>query len=108
MRARTATAVLLLGVSALGLGACGSSDDAAGTVNEPITVGTNEVAVAGDTDAAAGGDSAAAGETAAEGGEAAAGDPAAGKEVFAAAGCSGCHTLADAGAAGAVGPNLSD
>ena len=36
------------------------------------------------------------------------GDPAAGKEVFASAGCGGCHTLADAGASGAVGPNLDD
>ena len=35
-----------------------------------------------------------------------AGDPVAGKEVFAAAGCAGCHTLADAGATGAVGPSL--
>lgn len=31
-----------------------------------------------------------------------------GKEVFASAGCSGCHTLADAGATGTVGPNLDD
>jgi mono/diheme cytochrome c family protein len=37
-----------------------------------------------------------------------AGDPAAGKEVFASAGCTGCHTLADAGASGAVGPNLDE
>jgi uncharacterized membrane protein len=29
-----------------------------------------------------------------------------GKAVFAAAGCGGCHTLADAGAAGTVGPSL--
>jgi cytochrome c oxidase subunit II len=29
-----------------------------------------------------------------------------GKAVFAANGCDGCHTLADAGATGAVGPNL--
>lgn len=29
-----------------------------------------------------------------------------GKEVFAEAGCGGCHTLADAGAAGQTGPNL--
>jgi mono/diheme cytochrome c family protein len=35
------------------------------------------------------------------------GDPVAGKEVFlGSAGCSGCHTLADAGASGSVGPNL--
>jgi mono/diheme cytochrome c family protein len=37
-----------------------------------------------------------------------AGDPAAGKDVFASAGCTGCHTLADAGATGTVGPNLDE
>ena len=37
------------------------------------------------------------------------GDPAAGKEVFlGSAACGGCHTLADAGSTGAVGPNLDD
>jgi mono/diheme cytochrome c family protein len=35
-----------------------------------------------------------------------AGDAAAGKQVFESAGCTTCHTLADAGATGAVGPNL--
>jgi mono/diheme cytochrome c family protein len=34
------------------------------------------------------------------------GDAAAGKAVFASAGCSGCHTLKAAGASGKVGPNL--
>lgn len=34
------------------------------------------------------------------------GDPAAGKAVFASAGCSGCHTLKAANATGTVGPNL--
>ncbi len=34
------------------------------------------------------------------------GDPTAGKKVFQSAGCVGCHTLADAGAHGTVGPNL--
>ena len=34
------------------------------------------------------------------------GDPTAGKQVFETAGCSGCHTLADANAHGTVGPNL--
>jgi mono/diheme cytochrome c family protein len=34
------------------------------------------------------------------------GDAAAGKAVFASAGCVSCHTLADAGASGTVGPNL--
>jgi mono/diheme cytochrome c family protein len=34
------------------------------------------------------------------------GDPTAGKKVFLSAGCTGCHTLADAKATGTVGPNL--
>jgi mono/diheme cytochrome c family protein len=37
---------------------------------------------------------------------AATGDAAAGKQVFASAGCTACHTLADAGSTGTVGPNL--
>ena len=36
------------------------------------------------------------------------GDAAAGKEVFASAGCGACHTLSDAGTSGAVGPNLDE
>jgi len=36
------------------------------------------------------------------------GDAAAGKQVFLTAGCEGCHTLADAGTNGTVGPNLDD
>ena len=36
------------------------------------------------------------------------GDAAAGKEVFESAGCASCHTLADAGATGTVGPNLDE
>ena len=35
------------------------------------------------------------------------GDPAAGKEVFT-ANCSSCHTLADAGTTGTIGPNLDE
>jgi len=34
------------------------------------------------------------------------GDPVAGKAVFTSAGCASCHTLADAGTTGTVGPNL--
>ncbi len=36
------------------------------------------------------------------------GDAAAGKELFASSGCGGCHTLADAGTSGTVGPNLDE
>src|SRR5262245_30064162 len=38
----------------------------------------------------------------------AAGDATAGKQVFETAGCTSCHTLADAGSSGTVGPNLDD
>ena len=37
------------------------------------------------------------------------GDPVAGKAIFTgASGCTGCHTLADAGSSGMVGPDLDD
>lgn len=37
------------------------------------------------------------------------GDPVAGKEIFlGASACGGCHTLADAGTTGQVGPNLDE
>jgi mono/diheme cytochrome c family protein len=36
------------------------------------------------------------------------GDPAAGKDVYASAGCGSCHTLADSGSTGTVGPNLDE
>jgi len=42
------------------------------------------------------------------GGGAVEGDLAAGKEVFASAGCGSCHTLSDAGTSGTVGPNLDE
>lgn len=40
--------------------------------------------------------------------ESAGGDPVAGKAIFLEAGCTGCHTLADAGSTGTLGPNLDD
>jgi mono/diheme cytochrome c family protein len=36
------------------------------------------------------------------------GNATAGKEIFASAGCGGCHTLSDAGTSGTVGPNLDE
>jgi cytochrome c553 len=48
-------------------------------------------------------------ETETGGGGGGTGDAAAGKEVFlGSAGCGSCHTLADAGTSGSVGPNLDD
>jgi mono/diheme cytochrome c family protein len=45
------------------------------------------------------------GDTGGGGGE---GDAAAGKDVYASAGCGSCHTLADAGSTGTIGPNLDE
>jgi mono/diheme cytochrome c family protein len=36
------------------------------------------------------------------------GDAAAGAEIFASNGCGSCHTLADAGSTGTIGPNLDE
>jgi cytochrome c553 len=48
-------------------------------------------------------------ETETGGGGGGEGDAAAGKEVFlGSSGCGSCHTLADAGTSGTVGPNLDD
>jgi mono/diheme cytochrome c family protein len=63
--------------------------------------GTQEVEKAHATEEAEGG-----GETTEP--PAAGGEVAAGKEVFTSAGCVTCHTLADAGASGTVGPNLDE
>lgn len=57
-----------------------------------------------------GGESGGPAETGQTGGQAP-GDPAAGKEIFTSVAqppCSSCHTLADAGASGTVGPNLDE
>ncbi len=45
------------------------------------------------------------GETGEGGGE---GDPEAGEEVFASAGCGGCHVFEAAGSTGTIGPNLDE
>jgi mono/diheme cytochrome c family protein len=82
--------VLALGVTAA---ACGGGEEAAPT---PETV-TGEMPTATETEPT---------ETEPPVEE---GDPAAGKEIFlGAAGCGACHTLADAGTSGTVGPNLDE
>ncbi len=67
------------------------TEEAAPTETTPGETGTTETETTGETTPAGG-----------------KGDPAAGKEVFMSAGCVGCHTLADAGATGTVGPNLDE
>jgi mono/diheme cytochrome c family protein len=67
------------------------------TDTETETMGTTETETTGET------------ETETETGATGEGDPVAGKEVFlGSAGCGSCHTLADAGTSGTIGPNLDD
>jgi mono/diheme cytochrome c family protein len=95
--------VLLLALlGTVAVAGCGGSEEVAPTAEEV------EGTLPADTGEATGTEGG--GETATEaggngGGE---GDPAAGKEIFASAGCGGCHTLADAGSSGNVGPNLDE
>ena len=92
MRRPLAALALLLAVVALVAAGCGGEEVTAtpetvvGTVPEETTTGANE-----DLPALA-----------------LEGDAAAGKEVFASAGCAACHTLSEANASGTVGPNLDD
>ncbi len=74
----------LIGAAALGSYACGGSSSSSSGSSAPAAT-----------------------ESAAAAPAAAAGDATAGKAVFTAS-CGGCHTLADAGTSGAVGPNLDD
>ena len=102
--------VIALGALTLGiLTACGGGTDAAGTLGGEVTIGTgtnptSTPVVTSDVDPAA----TTAANTGATTAAAAEGDAAAGAAIFASAGCGGCHTLAAAGSAGNVGPNLDD
>jgi mono/diheme cytochrome c family protein len=79
---------LLLALLLAGVAGCGGEDDKEAL---PETVeGTTTTATT--TEEPSGGE----------------GDAAAGKEVFSSAGCGSCHALSDAGASGAIGPNLDE
>ena len=86
--ARVIALVLLLGALVV-LSACGGSKDA--TPTPETVIGTVPTETGGG-----------------EGGGEAQGDAAAGKEIFASEGCGSCHTFADAGTSGNVGPNLDE
>jgi mono/diheme cytochrome c family protein len=95
---RVALAVVAL-VFVLGVAACGGEEEASpepeDTTGEVTTTDTETT----ETDTT---------ETETDGG-ATGGDAAAGKEVFlGSAGCGSCHTFADAGTTGTIGPNLDD
>ncbi|MGH3104413.1 MAG: c-type cytochrome [Gaiellaceae bacterium] len=92
MRSRRAL-ILLIAVLALALAGCGGSEEAAPL---PETVEGTVAGTEGET------------ETTETDGGGQVGDATAGKAVFDANGCGGCHTLEAAGSSGNVGPNLDD
>jgi len=112
-----AALLLTLGFAAAG---CGGGEEATPT---PETIqGTTTSGGGGDTGEATTGEAttgesttgeATTGETEGEtetggGGGGGEGNAEAGAQVFASAGCGGCHTLSAANASGSVGPNLDD
>jgi mono/diheme cytochrome c family protein len=108
----TAT-VFAIGALALGmLSACGGNTDASATLGGEVTIGTGTTPTETPVDGAgadtAAADATTAAETGADTAAAAEGDAAAGAAIFTSAGCGGCHTLAAAGSAGNVGPNLDE
>lgn len=109
MSKRVLLAALLAGVCSLGVAACGGSDDDASSTEAPAASTEAPATSAAATEAATteAATTEAATTEAASTEAAAGGDTAAGKTVFT-ANCGGCHTLADAGTSGAVGPNLDD
>jgi len=95
---RVALAVVAL-VFVVGIAACGGEEEASpepDTTTGEITTTETETTETTDTETTTG-------EETPEG------DPVAGKEVFlGSAGCGSCHTFADAGTSGTIGPNLDD
>ena len=111
MPKRLLIATLIAGVCAVAVAACGGSSasststeaPAASSAAAPASTEAATTAAATTEAATTAAATTAAGSTEDNGGGQ--GDAAAGKTVFT-SNCGGCHTLADAGTTGAVGPNL--
>jgi cytochrome c553 len=108
MRLRLAF-LLLLGLLMAVAAGCGGGEEVTPTPDNDVPAATGGTDTGtdtgGETETDSGTTDTGGGETSGGGGS---GDPAAGKEVFVSAGCVSCHTLADAGATGTVGPNLDE
>jgi mono/diheme cytochrome c family protein len=93
-------AALALGAGLLVAAGCGGEEEATptpDTITGTVTTTDTETTDETETDTTD--------ETETDGGGE--GDPAAGKEVFT-TNCASCHTLADAGSTGTIGPNLDE
>jgi mono/diheme cytochrome c family protein len=116
MRLRLAF-LLVLGLLLAVAAGCGGGEEVTPTPDDDVPVatgGTDTGTETGGETETGGGTTDTGGETETGGGETetggggGGGNAEAGKEVFASAGCVSCHTLADAGASGTVGPNLDE
>ncbi len=92
-------AALLLPVFAV---ACGAAEEKGTTPETVEGGGGQQTQTAGETQTG----ETQTGETGGE--QQAQGDPEAGREIFAAQGCGGCHVFEAAGTSGTTGPNLDD
>jgi cytochrome c553 len=112
MRRRALVLVLFLALFGFAAAGCGGEEEATPTPDTVEgTVGTTETTETTETETTETETTETeTTETDTEtGGGAGTGDAAAGKEIFlGTAGCGSCHTLADAGTSGTVGPNLDD
>jgi len=103
MRRAALVLVVLVGVLGLAAAGCGGEEEASPTAETVTGTLPTETTATETTETETTATETTTTEPAAEG------DPVAGKEVFlGASACGGCHTLADAGASGTVGPNLDD
>lgn len=104
MRLRLAS-FLALAALALAAAGCGGGEETTPTPENTVS-GSVPADTGGGTDTGATTETSGGTETG--GGASGQGDAEAGKAVFTSAGCSSCHTLANAGATGSVGPNLDE
>jgi len=95
VRAFAVLALVLASLALVGAG-CGGDDEDSSEPAPTVTETVTETETQTDTEA---------GTTTDDEVE---GDAANGEQIFASAGCGGCHTLAAAGTNGSVGPNLDD
>jgi cytochrome c6 len=107
MRCRVVLALVLFGFAAFAVVGCGGSEEVSPTPEtvEGTVGGETETAETETEDAGTTGTEA---ETTEDEGGGAAGNAEAGKAVWDANGCGGCHTLEAAGSSGNVGPNLDE
>jgi len=114
-RIALALAALMLALTAGLAAGCGSEEEATptpDTITGTVTTDTTETDTTETTETETQTDTTETETTATETTDTApagGGDPAAGKEVFlGVGGCGSCHTFADAGTSGSIGPNLDD